>query len=70
MKLEKILQRFHKASNKTKLYRKNSMSINNLDPLLKSINFKSNKINSNLKIVLKNNLKRSKETGQKIYLRE
>ena len=56
----KNIARFHKASNKTKLYRKNSMSINNLDPLLKSINFKSNVINSNLKIVLKNNLKEIK----------
>jgi homoserine kinase type II len=57
----KNIARFHRASNKIKLYRKNSMSINNLDLLLKSINFKPNVINSNLKIVLKNNLKEIKK---------
>ena len=33
----KNIARFHKVSKKIKLYRKNSMSINHLDSLLKSI---------------------------------
>jgi len=53
----KNIAKFHKASSKVKLYRKNSMSINSLDSLLNSINFKSNTINSNLKVILKANLK-------------
>lgn len=61
----KNIARFHIASNKTKLYRKNSMSINNLGSLLKSINFKSNVINSNLKIVLKKNLNEIKKNWPK-----
>ena len=51
------IARFHKVSKKIKLYRKNSMSINKLDSLLKSIKFKSNKTLHNLKLVLKENLK-------------
>ena len=45
----KNIGRLHKASNKIKLYRKNSMSINNLDSLLKSTKFKSKSIVPNLK---------------------
>ena len=52
MILEKILQNYIKLSSKI-LYRKNSMSINNLDGLLKSIKFKSNKIDLKLKSYLR-----------------
>jgi len=53
----KNIGRLHKASHKIKLYRKNSMSINNLDSLLKSIKFKSKSIVPNLQSLLKTNLK-------------
>ena len=52
----KIAARMHLVTKKLKLYRKNSMSIKNLNPLLKSIKFKSNKF-SKLDFYLKNNLK-------------
>ncbi len=55
----------HKASSKLKLYRKNSMSINNLDILLKSIKFKSKNITTNLKSVLEINLKEIKKDWPK-----
>jgi homoserine kinase type II len=55
----------HKASNKIKLYRKNSMSINNLDSLLKSIKFKSKGIAPNLESVLKINLEKIKKEWPK-----
>ena len=55
----------HKASNKIKLYRKNSMSINNLDSLLKSIKFKSKGIATNLESVLKINLEEIKKKWPK-----
>jgi homoserine kinase type II len=58
----KNIGKFHKVSSKSKLYRKNSMSINNFDSLLKNINFKSKTITSNLKNVLENNLKEIKKT--------
>ena len=51
----KSIARMHLITKKIKLNRKNSMGINNLDPLLNSIKFKS-KETSNLKIFLKNNL--------------
>ena len=57
----KNIAKLHKASNKIKLHRKNSMSINNLDSLLKSIRFKSKTIAPNLKIILKKNLKEIKK---------
>ena len=50
----KIIARMHLVTKKMKIYRKNSMGIKNLDPLLKSIKFKSNKSN-NLKKFLVNN---------------
>jgi homoserine kinase type II len=59
--LGKNIGRLHKASNNIKLYRKNSMSIKNLDKLLKSINFKSKNIVPNLKSILKMNLKEIKK---------
>ena len=57
----KNIAKLHKASNKIKLYRKNSMSINGLDSLLKSIKFKSKSITPKLKNVLTKNLKEIKE---------
>ncbi|MDB4846572.1 homoserine kinase [Candidatus Pelagibacter sp.] len=59
--LGKNIGRLHKVSNNIKLYRKNSMSINNLDKLLKSIKFKSKNIVPNLKSILKMNLKEIKK---------
>ena len=52
----KNIGKLHKASEKIKLYRKNSMSINKLHSLLKSIDFKKKVIAPNLKSILKNNL--------------
>ena len=46
----------HLVTEKLKLYRKNSMGIKNLNPLLKSIKFKYN-IFSKIDLFLKNNLK-------------
>ena len=61
----KSIGKLHKASNKIKLYRKNSMSINNLNSLLKSIKFKSKGIAPNLKSILKSNLKEIKKEWPK-----
>jgi homoserine kinase type II len=61
----KNIGKLHKASNKIKLYRKNSMSINNLDSLLKNIKFKSKSFAPNLKSVLKINLKNIKKEWPK-----
>ena len=61
----KSIGKLHKASNKIKLYRKNSMSINNLNSLLKSIKFKSKSIAPNLKPILKSNLKEIKKEWPK-----
>ncbi|MDC3163101.1 homoserine kinase [Candidatus Pelagibacter sp.] len=52
----KITARMHLITKKLKIYRKNSMSIKNLNPLLKSIKFKKNKF-SKIDLFLKNNLK-------------
>ena len=51
----KVVAQMHLVNKRIKLYRKNSMSIKNLNPLLKSINYKHN--NSKLDLFLKNNLK-------------
>ena len=61
----KNIAKLHKASHKIKLYRKNSMSINNLDSLLKSTKFKSISFAPNLKDVLKVNLKKIKQEWPK-----
>jgi homoserine kinase type II len=53
----KNIGKLHKAAYKIKLFRKNSMSIYNLEKLLKSIKFKSKNIVPNLKSVLSINLK-------------
>ena len=61
----KNIGKFHIASSKIKLFRKNSMSINNLDSLLESIKFNSKKIDPKLKSVLKTNLKEIKKEWPK-----
>ena len=50
----KMIAQIHLSTSKIKLYRKNSMSIKNLNPLLNSIKFKSKKF-TNLEKFLKNN---------------
>ncbi len=52
----KIIAQIHLSSKRIKLYRKNSMSIKNLNPLLNSIKFKSKKF-VNVEKFLKNNFK-------------
>ena len=52
----KIIARMHLITKNIKIFRKNSMGINNLDPLLKSIKFKKQKF-QNLDKFLKINLK-------------
>ena len=61
----KNIGKLHNASLRIKLYRKNSMSINNLESLLKSIKFKSKNIDQNLKSKLKINLKKIKKEWPK-----
>ncbi len=51
-----MVAQMHLFTKKIRLYRKNSMNIKNLDPLLKSIKFKSKKFD-NLEKFLKNNFK-------------
>ena len=50
----KNIAKFHKASKKIKLYRKNSMSLNECKKILNKIGNKYKKINSNLNILMKN----------------
>ncbi len=61
----KNIGKLHRISKKIKLYRKNSMSINNLDNLLKSIKFKTKTISPNLKLTLEKNLKQIKKEWPK-----
>ena len=61
----KNVGRFHKVSKNVELYRKNSMSINNLSVILKNIKFKSKVIAPNLKSVLDINLKQIKKDWPK-----
>ena len=61
----KNIGKLHEVSKKIKLYRKNSMSINNLSRLLKSIKFRSKTITSNLRPVLEINLKEIKKDWPK-----
>ena len=60
----KIIARIHTATKNIKLYRKNSMGIKNLNPLLKSIKFKSKKF-SNLEKFLTINLNELKKNWPK-----
>ena len=55
-KIGKNIAKLHRTSKKIKLFRKNSMSISNLSPLLKSIKFKSKNISPNLQSVLTQSL--------------
>jgi homoserine kinase type II len=61
----KNIGKLHKASANLNLYRKNSMSINNLNSLLKSVKFKSKTIVPNLRSLLKINLKEIKKDWPK-----
>jgi homoserine kinase type II len=60
----KIIARMHLITKNLKIFRKNSMGINNLNPFLKSIKFKKNKFN-NLETFLKDNLKNIKKNWPK-----
>tara|TARA_B100000902_G_scaffold146035_1_gene143195 strand:+ start:641 stop:1606 length:966 start_codon:yes stop_codon:yes gene_type:complete len=60
----KIIARMHLITKNLKIFRKNSMGINNLSPFLKSIRFKKDKFN-NLEIFLKNNLRNIKKNWPK-----
>ena len=60
----KIIAQMHSITKNIKISRKNSMGIKNLDPLLKSIKFKTNKF-SNLEKFLKDNLKDIKKNWPK-----
>ena len=60
----KIIARMHSITKSIKLYRKNSMGISNLNPLLKLIKFKSKKFN-HLEKFLKNNLNNIKKKWPK-----
>ena len=61
----KNIAKLHKVSSKIKLSRKNSMSINDLNKLLKSIKFKTKNITPNLKSILKINLEEIKKEWPK-----
>ena len=60
----KMIAQMHLSTRKINLYRKNSMSIKNLNPLLNSIKFKSKKF-TNLEKFLKNNFKDIKKKWPK-----
>jgi len=60
----KTIAQIHLVTKKMKLFRRNSMGVKNLDPLLKSIKFKSKKLN-NLEKFLVNNLKNIKKNWPK-----
>jgi homoserine kinase type II len=64
-KIGKNIAKLHRTSKKIKLFRKNSMSINSLDPLLKSIKFKSKNISPNLQSVLTQSLNKIKKDWPK-----
>ena len=59
------IAKLHKVSSKIKLYRKNSMSVNNLESLIKNIKFKSKNVSPNLKRILEVNLKQIKKEWPK-----
>ena len=61
----KIIARMHLITKNIKIFRKNSMGINNLNPLLKSIRFKKSETH-NLEKFLKINLKDIKKKWPKI----
>ena len=61
----KNIAKLHRITTRIKLYRQNSMSVNKLDTLLKSIKFRSNKIFSRLKPTLNVYLKDIKKKWPK-----
>jgi len=61
----KNIAKFHKITTKIKLYRKNSLSVNKLGVLLKSIKFKSNKISPSLETTLNECLRNIKSQWPK-----
>jgi len=61
----KNIAKFHQATNKIKLYRRNSMSVTQLDSLLKSIKIKSSKVESGIIPILFKNLKDIKKEWPK-----
>ena len=61
----KNIAKLHKATNKIKLYRRNSMSVTQLDSLLKSIKIKSSKVLSGIIPVLYRNLRGIKKEWPK-----
>ena len=60
----KMIAQMHLSTSKIELYRKNSMGVKNLNPLLNSIKFKSKKF-TNLEKFLKNNFKDIKKKWPK-----
>ena len=60
----KVIAQMHLSSKKIKLYRKNSMSIKNLNPLFNSIKFKSKKF-INIEKFLQNNFRDIKKKWPK-----
>ena len=60
----KMIAQMHLSTSKIRLYRKNSMGVKNLNPLLNSIKFKSKKF-TNLEKFLKNNFKDIKKKWPK-----
>ena len=61
----KNIAKFHNVTKKIKLYRENSMSVNKLSNLLKSIKFTSSKVTSKLEPALKDCLKNIKSQWPK-----
>ena len=58
----KMIAEMHQSTKKMNLTRKNSMGVRNLNPLLKSIRFKSKKF-TNVEKFLKTNFKKPTKTG-------
>ena len=62
----KMVAQMHYSTNKIRLYRKNSMGIRNLNPLLNSIKFKSNKFTNIEKFLKKNFIDIKKKWPKKL----
>ena len=61
----KNIAKFHKVSSKIKLFRKNSLSANNLSSLIKNIKFRKKNMAPNLQYVLKQSLSEIKKEWPK-----
>ena len=66
----KKVAQLHLASKKLNLYRKKDLSVNSWGPLLNKIDKKINKLSSNLKNLMKNDLSDIKKNGQKKFQME